>query len=417
TSGFLSCSAGCTFDTRGCSGYRTSCGDGVANGTELCDGNDFRVNGIQFCNAHYPNKPGSDACGNYCLGSGVVTCRSDCTVDISECAYPDYCAAADLYNDGTCDDCEPLGGTVDPDCAVACGADGYCADWYNEWTLRWTCQGIVGQLDPDCSPCGDGQARDWQYCDGADLRGATCRTYSFGSGTLACAGDCTPDFANCHAFACGDGVVDASEHCEGADLGGAGCAGLGFSGGALACGGDCLYDVRDCGGRVPTCGNGVIDAFETCDGALIGVYGPACADYGMGSGLVRCTASCAMDFGNCSGSNLCGTFGLYSSGSCDDCEAMKSSPAPECTVLCGEDGVCADYFNSMTGQWTCQASMGAPDPDCGTCGNGTQEGEEWCDGDDWYATGAYTCRDFEFAGGTLGCLDNCMPDFSRCFHL
>jgi hypothetical protein len=45
---------------------------------------------------------------------------------------------------------------------------------------------------------------------------------------------------------CGNGVKDPGEDCDGADLGGATCESLGFTGGTLACSPACTYDTSGC---------------------------------------------------------------------------------------------------------------------------------------------------------------------------
>ncbi|MCP4845724.1 MAG: hypothetical protein GY901_11605, partial [Actinomycetia bacterium] len=46
---------------------------------------------------------------------------------------------------------------------------------------------------------------------------------------------------------CGDGVIDPPEVCDGNNLGGETCVSQGFSGGTLACSGDCLsFDTSGC---------------------------------------------------------------------------------------------------------------------------------------------------------------------------
>lgn len=45
---------------------------------------------------------------------------------------------------------------------------------------------------------------------------------------------------------CGNGVIDPGEQCDGSDLGGATCESLGFAGGTLACSGACTYDTSGC---------------------------------------------------------------------------------------------------------------------------------------------------------------------------
>jgi hypothetical protein len=50
----------------------------------------------------------------------------------------------------------------------------------------------------------------------------------------------------------------------------------------------------------PTCGNGVIDGQDQCDGANLN--GLTCASATMGSrpnGMLRCTASCSLDVSGC----------------------------------------------------------------------------------------------------------------------
>lgn len=89
------------------------------------------------------------------------------------------------------------------------------------------------------------------------------------------------------AASCGDGVANGAEACDGADLGGATCLDQGFDGGALSCGPDCTFDTSGCTRR--TCGNGVRDTGEVCDGADLG--GATCPT--GTTGTVTCAADCA----------------------------------------------------------------------------------------------------------------------------
>ncbi len=45
---------------------------------------------------------------------------------------------------------------------------------------------------------------------------------------------------------CGNGVIDPGESCDGANLGGATCQSLGFTGGTLACSSSCAYNTSGC---------------------------------------------------------------------------------------------------------------------------------------------------------------------------
>ncbi len=161
--------------------------------------------------------------------------------------------------------------------------------------------------------CGNGIAESREQCDGTDLRGRSCETEGFASGTLTCATTCTLDTSACTnepAPACGDGVVNQdTEACDGDDLYGLTCADLDYDGGTLSCDASCQFDERGCTVDPPAsaeCGNGVLDgAFEECDGlddaACPGACSAHCAcpaapasgllevhvvDVGQGDGLV-----------------------------------------------------------------------------------------------------------------------------------
>jgi hypothetical protein len=98
--------------------------------------------------------------------------------------------------------------------------------------------------------CGDGAIGSGEQCEGADLGGADCQSLGFASGTLACTPGCQLDTSGCvpnPPTSCGNGTIEAPESCDGADLGGATCTSLGFAlGGSLACTGSCGYDTSSC---------------------------------------------------------------------------------------------------------------------------------------------------------------------------
>lgn len=75
-SGDLACSANCTFDTSSCvESPGVECGDGVAEGNEECDTDDFR----------------DDSCEARGFAGGELSCDEDCVVDDSECIEPAEC--------------------------------------------------------------------------------------------------------------------------------------------------------------------------------------------------------------------------------------------------------------------------------------------------------------------------------------
>ena len=72
------------------------------------------------------------------------------------------------------------------------------------------------------------------------------------------------DYKDPPSGTCGDGVRQAWESCDGTDLGGATCSSLGFTEGVLQCDMDCRFVHDWCGALV--CGNGVREEQEECDG-------------------------------------------------------------------------------------------------------------------------------------------------------
>ncbi|MFO0600031.1 MAG: VCBS repeat-containing protein [Myxococcaceae bacterium] len=88
---------------------------------------------------------------------------------------------------------------------------------------------------------------------------------------------------------CGDGIIQDGEDCDGSEAGTGTCQSLGFDTGRVVCNAQCHYDTALC---VKRCGNGVLDLGETCDGKL-GV--PSCDTWGANV----CTSSCAVDTLHC----------------------------------------------------------------------------------------------------------------------
>src|SRR5262249_19233123 len=75
---------------------------------------------------------------------------------------------------------------------------------------------------------------------------ATCMEAVHRGGTLRCNADCTFDVSGCTLASCGNGVAEAGEACDGADLGTGSCTSIGYAGGAIACSADCTYDLSAC---------------------------------------------------------------------------------------------------------------------------------------------------------------------------
>jgi cysteine-rich repeat protein len=175
-------------------------------------------------------------------------------------------------------------------------------------------------------------------------------------------------------------------------------------------------------GYVPdTCGNGVIEGEEVCEGSYIGDF--TCADFGYTAGTVVCT-NCHYDVTGCS---LCGNGILEAGEACDDGNTVDDlSCSADCQSYCG-DGL----LDTLLGEQCDGEDIGASscsdlgEPSCsldcqidfGTCCEpscGNLIGEVCCDG--YCANHLYdmmNCGDCGIACDT-DITDNCEHGYCRC---
>lgn len=144
--------------------------------------------------------------------------------------------------------------------------------------------------------CGNGVKEGDEECDGNDVGGLSCLDFGHDNGTLICADDCTLFTNACST--CGDGQLAATEACDGTNFGGLTCSDLGYEGGTLSCAADCSQIFEGNCQVAPTCGNGVLDQGEACDGANLG--GETCVTLGYDAGTLSCNqASCIFNTTGC----------------------------------------------------------------------------------------------------------------------
>lgn len=158
--------------------------------------------------------------------------------------------------------------------------------------------------------CGDGVLDACELCDGSRTRsGITCANFGFTGCQItltSCTASCTPDLTVCAACppTCGNGLIEGGERCDGAALNGWSCRTFGFSGGTLACTTQCQFSTSACTGNATntsnaTCGNSIINTGEQCDGTNLG--GSTCQSLNYRQGTLRCGTNCRFDASQCSG--------------------------------------------------------------------------------------------------------------------
>lgn len=269
-SGTLACATNCQgYDLSDC----YSCGNGSIEGPEVCDGASL---GGATCSTETNHS------------QGAVVCATDClSVDSSACHT---CGNGSVEGSEVCDGAN-LGGQT---CFTQTGKT------QGTITCDATCQGFATSA---CYQCGDGVAEGPEVCDGNDFRGLSCATEaSHASGRLTCGAACTMVSAN-QCYTCGNGTIEGPEVCDGPNFNGLTCQSeAGHQSGSLSCIAQCLLvDTAGCN----TCGNAVVEGSEQCDGPSLD--GADCASVGRPGGVLQCDASCGFDLSQCSacGDGLC----------------------------------------------------------------------------------------------------------------
>lgn len=142
-----------------------------------------------------------------------------------------------------------------------------------------------------------------------------------------------------------------------------------------------------------SCGNGMLDADEQCDGRNLG--GATCASQGFEPGTLTCSPGCQFDTAGC-----CSSQASYQ---ClgDSVQWLDSCGGPgDIKEECPRGLSCTN-----TSATTAECTGGQP------CGNGSIDGDEACDG---VNLGGATCNSLGFDSGFLGCTDACSFDTGGC---
>jgi cysteine-rich repeat protein len=270
---------------------RTVCGNGIMEGAEVCDSNLF---GAATCvSVRGVGSVGSLTCNNV---NGV------CTIATTSCTAP-TCGNGRIDAGETCD---TTNFAVNSDTCgeVVAGTTGIL-------TCSANCQNIVSTACTAAATCGNNLLDANEACDvvggTANYRAGrtTCaEVVGFGStGDLACT-NCAAVTTACSApTTCGNGVINAGEVCDGnvlpenlntcIEVRGPG------STGTPVCANNCqTVNIGSC--TASTCGNNILDVNEPCDGGRFPVATDTCAEIsGFVAGQLRCSATCALDTTSC----------------------------------------------------------------------------------------------------------------------
>ncbi|MBU1221228.1 DUF4215 domain-containing protein [Myxococcota bacterium] len=258
--------------------------------------------------------------------------------------------------------------------------------------------------------CGNGILEVGEQCDDDNLNdGDGCSSNCIVEGTITCGNGIleytegcddgnTVDGDGCSSTCmkengCGDGNLVAPEQCDdGNAISGDGCSYdclVEFICGNGQCnpeqGENCELCPQDC---CDDCGNGILDDGEECDD-------------GNNTSGDGCSRGCADE----DGVQTCGN-GIWEEG--EECDDGNMTNHDGCSDDCVKEYVCGDGQCFTTEGESCEV---CPQDCCPSCGNGSRQPGEVCDGLD---LNEVTCEDLGYTGGTLACSTYCQYDTAAC---
>ena len=429
-----------------CDGWTGYCGDGIKNGSEVCD--DGNHEDGDYCSADCMTSNGScgdgivqefekcdkapfgDGIGAYCsdncqevlgrCGDGIKQANEECDngANNGKCAYGDLecaiCTTGCKNGYGTATFCGD--GIVQPgneycDTQGTGPYDGpYCAD---------NCQSRIGY-------CGDGIKQPFEACDKA--------TAGEGIGPIYCADDCKSIIASC-----GDGIKQVNEACDnGTDNDNYNCPYHPTPTPCTVCINNCSQTMS---GHISYCGDGIKNGDEICDnGSNNGRYGycneTCSARIGCSDGVIDTEHGETCDEGatngqyghcnlTCDGTVGCGDGIKNGDEACDD--GAQNGTYNHCNSACtglGEhcgDGIVNNAheecdYGENNGNLKCEYGLHSckvctnecteQDGETAYCGDDIKNGPEFCD--DGVRNGSYSILSPGY------CNENCTAIYGYC---
>ena len=142
---------------------------------------------------------------------------------------------------------------------------------------------------------------------------------------------------------CGNGIVNSGEQCDGTNLSGQTCVSQGFTSGTLLCNSNCQFNTTQCS---TTIGNGVCDAGETCAQEPTACQGHQAT---CSSGNICISGSCQSTSGGVGCTNYCISLlnnPPYTSSTCTANNGQCTSNNG--TLQAGGNSICTQQNPSLT---------------------------------------------------------------------
>jgi alpha-tubulin suppressor-like RCC1 family protein len=274
--GTIFCDDNCKVIASSCGG---KCGDNLLNGDEECDG-DFLDDASCTTLGYYG---GTLTCGVNCKFEKLeCVAQGRCGDNVVQSGHED-CDGQEMADDATCEN-EGYGGGGNLSCTIGCLFD------YS---------GCIG-----APYCGDLIKQGDEKCDNTDYGNSSCFSLGYYGGNMECTGDCQLDLSDCKTYGiCGDGEIQSShsETCDGTNFNGVSCTSLGYYGGNLQCSNSCETSTEQCIIH-GICGDGIIqdDWYdETCDGTILGFGSDQCSEIFWHGGTIGCDSECHYEINEC----------------------------------------------------------------------------------------------------------------------